>query len=84
LLVTKLGLDTDALSKTFAKVKVYRIRGDVHQSACSKDSLKVFCTPLVRFVCFLGAHGRFGIFLQEGFLRQSMPAMRINLRKFHG
>jgi hypothetical protein len=84
LLVAKLGFCTDTLSKTFAKVKVDRIRSDVHQSACSKDSLKVPCTPLVRFVRFLGAHGRLEIVLQEGILRQSMLAMRINLRKFHG
>src|SRR6266853_4012567 len=64
-LVTELGLDADSLSKTFAKIKVDRIRGDVHQSACTKRSLEVFCAPLVRFVCFLSAHGRPGIVLQE-------------------
>jgi hypothetical protein len=48
LLETELGFDADALSKTFPKVKIDRIRGDVHQSACCKHSLKVFYTPVVR------------------------------------
>jgi len=65
LLVTEVGLNADSLSKTFAKIKVDRIRGDVHQSACTKRSLEVFYAPLVRFVCFLSAHGRLGIVLQE-------------------
>src|SRR5216683_7502158 len=64
-LVTELGLNADSLSKTFAKIKVDRIRGDVHQSACTKRRLEVFDAPLVRFVCFLSAHGRLGIVLQE-------------------
>jgi hypothetical protein len=65
LLVNELGLDADSLSKTFAKIKVDRIRGDIHQSACAKRSLEVFGAPLVRFVCFRSAHGRLGIVLQE-------------------
>jgi hypothetical protein len=65
LLVTEFGLDADSLSKTFAKKKLDRIRSDVHQSACTKRSLEVFCAPLVRFVCFRSADRRLGIVLQE-------------------
>src|SRR5260370_24132777 len=63
--VTELGFDADSLSKPFAKIKVDRIRGDDHQRASTKRSLEVFYAPLVRFVCFLSADGRFGIVLQE-------------------
>jgi hypothetical protein len=62
--VTELGLNADSLSETFAKIKVNRIRGDVHQSACTKHRLEVFDAPLVRFVRFLSAHWRLGIVLQ--------------------
>jgi hypothetical protein len=62
---TELGLDADSLSKTFAKIKVNRIGGDVHQSDCSKRSPEVFCAPLVRFVSISSAHRRLGIVLQK-------------------
>jgi hypothetical protein len=63
-LVSELGPNADRLSKTLAKIKIDRIRGDVHQSACTKRRLEMFDAPLVRFVCFLSAHGRLGIALQ--------------------
>jgi hypothetical protein len=65
LFVSELGLNADWLSKTFAKIKVDQIRGDVHQSAGTKRSLEVFYAPLVRFVCLVSAHGWLGIVLQE-------------------
>jgi hypothetical protein len=65
LFVTELDLDSNSLSKAITKIYFYRIRGDVHQTTRIKRSLEVFYAPLVRFVCFLSAHGRLGMVLQE-------------------
>jgi len=54
---SELGLYADSLLKTFPKIEVDRICGNIHQSARTKSSLKVFDTQLVRFVCFRSAQG---------------------------
>ena len=52
LLVAEFGFDSYSLPKTFTKIQIDRIRGEVHQPACSKCSLEVSYATLVRFVRF--------------------------------